>query len=274
MKNKELIKSSLHKLVEDNIPFSVLYKILQGECTDIYTNHQSFIICYSCYPYPIWVWCKDINNKSDVEIIAKYLKENYLTKGKYNIILSHDLLESLQELDDTYKNLSLKMELLSYKLEELNQIDRLAKGKMRVATIEDLAIMAEIKKAAYFEMEGFEFSLEECKNKALEQINKGDLYVWVDQNDEIRAVASKRVDGKYASVGSVYTFPKYRRNGYATAIVHALSKRLLEDHLTPILYTDGGYAASNECYKKIGFKLVGRLSNVENNIESLKPISD
>ncbi len=265
MENKEQLKTSLHKLIEDNITYSVLSKILQGKCTDIYTNNQSFIICYSSYPYPIWVWCKDINNGEDISSIAKYLKESYLTKGKYNIILRSDLLEKLKETDPIYHNLSLKMEVLSYKLDELNKIKRFNEGMMRLASNNDLEVLAKIKKASYLEMEGFEFTLEECKNKTLEQIKNGVLYVWVNPNDEIIATASIRLDGKYASVGGVYTLPKYRRKGYATSIVYTLSNLLLKQNLTPILYTEGGYIASNECYKKIGYKLVGRLLKLENN---------
>jgi len=36
----------------------------------------------------------------------------------------------------------------------------------------------------------------------------------------------------------------------------------LDDGLIPILYTNGDYVASNDCYKKIGYVQVGKLVDV------------
>ena len=38
-----------------------------------------------------------------------------------------------------------------------------------------------------------------------------------------------------------------------------MTKRLLEKGFRVMLYTDAGYEASNECYRKIGYVLRGRL---------------
>ena len=116
----------------------------------------------------------------------------------------------------------------------------------------------------FFEMEGFNFDLEECKNRVMRHIENQTLFTLKNENDEILAITSKSDDGVYAKISSVYTVPKYRRRGYAINLVHYVTELLLEQNLIPILYTNGGYVASNECYKKIGYYQVGRLCNVEN----------
>lgn len=254
----------LLNLIDDSITYAVLKKILQGNCTDIYTNYESFIICYSNYPYPIWVWCKDLSNKNDILLISNILKSSYISKGKYNFIMSEELLSKLKDIDNSFNELNHKMDLLSYKLTNINLITNKCDGFMRKASREDVDYLAEINKNAHYEMEKFTFSLEECKNKVIELINNDNLYVWVNKNREIVATINKSVNGNYAKIGLVYTVPKHRRKGYAINIVYSMSKELLDSNLIPILYTDGGYQASNECYKKVGYIQVGKLINVGN----------
>lgn len=262
--NKNQSNSQLIDIIDDSITYSVLKKILQSNCTDIYTNNESFIVCYSNYPYPIWVWCKDVANKDDVILISNILKNNYISKGKYNFIMNEELLNKLIDIDNSFKGLNHKMDLLSYKLIEINNITNKCDGFMRKASIEDVDYLAKINKDAHYEMEKFTFSLEECKNKVIELINNDNLYVWCNKDNEIVATINKSIDGNYVKIGLVYTVPKHRRKGYAINIVYSVSKELLKSGLIPILYTDGGYEASNECYKKVGYKQVGKLVNVGN----------
>ena len=260
--NSDIISA---KLVEDDITYSVLNKILQFNCKDIYTNRNSVIICYSNPPYPIWVWCKDVNNSVDVKSIAYCLKYNYLLKGKYNIILIEELLIKLIEMDNLFETLRTKMELFSYQLNKINEINYPIDGYIRLANYDDLDVLTTITKDSYYEMEGFNFTLEESKNKVINLIEQSSLYVWVNKENEIVSTVSASSSNRYAKIASVYTLPKYRRKGYAINLVYSITKSLLADNLIPTLYTDGSYLASNECYKKIGYEQVGKLVNVEKN---------
>ena len=59
------------------------------------------------------------------------------------------------------------------------------------------------------------------------------------------------------SVAGVYTPPALRRNGYAGAVVHAMSVQLLEEGTSyVVLYTDLGNPISNRVYARIGFEPV------------------
>ena len=49
----------------------------------------------------------------------------------------------------------------------------------------------------------------------------------------------------------------------AEADVILCNKTILDENLIPILYTNGGYSPSNECYKKIGYYQVGRIFNIQ-----------
>ena len=253
----------LSKFVEGNITYSVLHRILQNNCTDIFYNNKSVIVCYSNPPYPIWVWCKDTSEQADIASIAECIKTNYPLEENYNIIMSYDVLEQLRKYDSYFDNVTFKMELLSYQLRELNKINYLCDGKAVLAEFADLNIISSMLKDMYYEMEGLVFNIEDCKEKALNFIKLNQLYAWKNQNNEIVALTSKKIEGKYGSISSVYTIPKERRKGYAINLVYTVSRELLSDNITPILYTNGNYIASNECYRKIGFEQIGRICNIK-----------
>lgn len=59
------------------------------------------------------------------------------------------------------------------------------------------------------------------------------------------------------SVNLVYTPPAKRRRGYATALVGALSRRLLDERAAfCCLFTDLANPVSNSIYPKVGYKPV------------------
>ena len=260
---KNASNTELSRLIEGNITYSVLYRILQNDCTDIFYNGESVIVCYSNPPYPIWVWCRDASKKNDIISIANCIKTNYPLEENFNIIMGYDVLEQLKKYDSYFENVSFKMELFSYQLRVINENNYLCDGHAALAEPADLNVISYMLKDMYFEMEGLVFNIEECKEKALNLIDHSQLYVWKNKNGEIVALTSKKTEGRYGSISSVYTSPMARRKGYAINLVHKVSQELLSDNITPILYTDANYIASNDCYKKIGYEQVGRICNIK-----------
>ncbi len=253
----------LRELLKEDISFSVLYSILEYDCTDIFTNHKSVIICYSNHPFPVWVYCKDVNNKNDVSLIGNCLIEHYFNKGNFNIDLSKQLLEKLKDFNPIFFKLRIKLNLLSYKMDELLDVSHKCDGYMELANEKDLDLLSKVFKDMVYEMEGFVFTIEECKDKVLNHIKSQTLFVWRNAENKIVALTSKGTIEEYSKISSVYTLPTERRKGYAMNLVHGVSRIIIEEGLTPILYTDGSNPASNECYKKIGFKYIDRLVNID-----------
>ena len=66
----------LSKQLEGDITYSVLFRILQNDCTDIFYN-EGVIICYSNPPYPIWVW----NNRQLLLRCKKYRYNHFVKCG-------------------------------------------------------------------------------------------------------------------------------------------------------------------------------------------------
>ncbi|MCK6478865.1 MAG: GNAT family N-acetyltransferase [Planctomycetes bacterium] len=132
-----------------------------------------------------------------------------------------------------------------------------ARGGMRAAVEGDVPTAAEFLAAFHAESRPQAVS-EEPEAAARRAVAAGRLFLW---QDGARVVAQARVMGFTATgvrVGAVYTPPGDRRRGYATALVGALSARLLaEGRRFCCLFTDLANPVANSIYPKVGYRPVG-----------------
>jgi predicted GNAT family acetyltransferase len=82
------------------------------------------------------------------------------------------------------------------------------------------------------------------------------LGVW-DDGGPVPVAARSRPTPTGASINLVYTPPKNRGRGYATACVAALSRRLLDFGKTfCTLFTNLANPTSNKIYRRVGYRLI------------------
>lgn len=249
-------------LAEDAITYSVLMQILQSPCADIYTDHETLILCYSNAPYPVWVWCRNPENRDMLADAARCLKTAFPLEQGFSWNLSVRLLEKLQTYDPYFREAKPEMGLLSQRLDTILPIDRPCGGTMRLAQEADIPFLTAIWKDMAYEMEGFHFSEAQCRDKAQRLVESNKLFLWCNEAQQIVALTSRGDAPPYSKVATVYTLPEHRRKGYALNLVRRVSLYILGDGLIPILYTDAGYRPSNDCYRKIGYRVVGELVKV------------
>ncbi len=89
---------------------------------------------------------------------------------------------------------------------------------------------------------------------ARQRVRDGDFLVWARDGAPVSMAARSRLLPRGAVVGMVYTPPEQRGQGYASAVVAALSQRLLDaGREYCALYTDLANPTSNSIYQKIGY---------------------
>jgi uncharacterized protein len=90
----------------------------------------------------------------------------------------------------------------------------------------------------------------------VKRIAEGSLYVWDDGG--LAAMAGKSRPTRFGcAVGLVYTPPERRKQGYASALVAALSQALLDEGFQYCsLFTDLANPTSNHIYQIIGYQPV------------------
>ncbi len=87
-----------------------------------------------------------------------------------------------------------------------------------------------------------------------EKVDYEQLYVW--ENGQVTSMAAwARATSRGVTINLVYTPSEFRRNGYATACVAALTQQLLDQgHACCFLHADRQNPTSNAIYQKIGYR--------------------
>jgi predicted GNAT family acetyltransferase len=143
---------------------------------------------------------------------------------------------------------------------QLETVQPLAKvnGHLRVGTSAERELLktwcqAFIKEALN------EVEKQDAESIAARLLRQGGLYLWQDQIP-VSMANSTGPTPNGIRINLVYTPPEYRRKGYATACVAALSRSLLEQgRKYCFLFTDLANPTSNHIYQKIGYQPVGDL---------------
>ena len=93
-------------------------------------------------------------------------------------------------------------------------------------------------------------------------IREGRLFLWKDNAPRSMA-ARTRPTQNGECISAVYTPPEYRGHGYASAVVAALSQRILDDGKAfCTLFTDLANPTSNHIYRAIGYAPVADLVEI------------
>ena len=142
----------------------------------------------------------------------------------------------------------------AYKLTSVDPLPSTS-GTLRVATLRDLDLVAEW--ISEFEAEALAaVAPQSTKASAERRIAAGEIHLWCDPEPRTMA-ASARPTRRAIAVNGVYTPPQWRRRGYATACVAALSGGLLTRGFEfCVLYTDLANPTSNAIYTRIGYRPV------------------
>jgi predicted GNAT family acetyltransferase len=83
------------------------------------------------------------------------------------------------------------------------------------------------------------------------------LYFWEVEGQVVSMAGTSGPTPNGLRIGAVYTPPEQRRRGYASALVAALSQRILDGgRRFAFLFTDAANPTSNHIYQAIGYEYV------------------
>jgi len=247
----------LDMLKGDELTFSVLMTTVNTGVECVFTDHKSIIISYSCAPYPVWVWCRsDIDDKS-ISKIAACLKGAFPLDQGFEYNLSCDLFERLRRSDPAFADMKIKLDMIIMQCTQMRYApDGKTKGHRRLAAEWDFDFLVQCGLDFELEAEGKEITVQIAEQRARKAIDNGRFWIWEDGDGYPVATASCDDLGR---IGSVYTLPAHRRNGYAYHLVGQLVESALQRGIQPFLYANGNYPNSCGCYRKIGFEQIGRI---------------
>jgi len=151
--------------------------------------------------------------------------------------------------DDACK---LKMSMIIMKLDKLTDVKK-APGFCRVLTESDLSYTPSWEHAFCVDCDLPTYTYADNYERIKSRIGKDTHYIWENGEPVAQAVFGRETPNG-AAVNWVYTPPRFRGQGYATAVVAEVSKMLLErGKKFCFLFADGANPASCAVYHKIGY---------------------
>ena len=130
-----------------------------------------------------------------------------------------------------------------------------AEGHARLAAEADLSDVTRMI-GGFGDAIGARITVEEEERWARDRIGLARLWVW-EHDGRVVSMAGHNGDVFGVSrIGSVYTPPEVRGNGYAGALTAALTRHLLDEGHQPCLFTDLANPTSNKLYTQIGYRKV------------------
>jgi predicted GNAT family acetyltransferase len=128
-------------------------------------------------------------------------------------------------------------------------------GRLRLATEEDLDLVAEWRYGFHHEIFGRTDKVQ-ARQSAQVRVQAGDIFLWED-GQAVSMAMKNRPTRHGISVSLVYTPPELRGRGYATACVGELSRLLLDAGWAfCALFADLANPTSNWIYERIGYRPV------------------
>ncbi|MBR5345969.1 MAG: GNAT family N-acetyltransferase [Clostridia bacterium] len=250
-------------LNQDHYTFEVLTRILKGECELIRSNHENLLLCHSESHYPVWIWTPD-NATDEVKRTAWELACALRPLGTgYRYNLKYELAEYfIEKAASAGIGAGISMNLFVYDCPSAIPPDPVSDGGLYCCTTDDEEEAAAMIPHFYTEIGEEAPSYEKCLEKVRGYIAGKGFFFWKNKNGKTVACCSYKLNGRFASIGSVYTFPDERRKHYAQNLVYQVTRKVSEMGYIPMLYTDADYQASNACYEKIGYILRGKLCTV------------
>lgn len=256
-KNNKVFNSEA--FLNDKYLFNIIFLNLDNPNLLMLSDEENYIICRGDKSLPTWIWTKDNITSEKLEEVVSILKEyiydknlRFTSKKKFYDYLKN---KDYPYLDEYY----FEMGVLTTK--DLNYPKK-CDGNLFKATLEDIEILSNHWYNSANEMvDTKSISLEKAKIEVLEMYNDHDLYCWKNKNNEIVSMLEYEIYYGQAKITHVYTPIHERNKGYAANIVYEISKKLLNQNIIPVLYTNYNYSPSNKAYFNIGYKNIGYLIN-------------
>ena len=249
---------------EEKDKFYLLSAIATAENPLLISDKETYIMGRSDIGFPTWIWSKNNLPIEKVFEIMEALQE-YLQDGENKFTCKKELYNLLKKEYDTENYF--EMGYLSCK-EAIKPLKR--KGIFVRPNYGDKVTLAEYWRDNVKEMYGKQIPQKEALEEVERWFDEKKFFVLKDSRGEIVSMAGYSIIDQSAKITHVYTPKNERGKGYCQYLIYSLSKKLLEEGYTPLLYTDYHYKASNEAYKRVGFQDEGILINFSINREKKK----
>lgn len=245
--------------VDEEVRYHVMHRISEDDKSLLMrTEDSSIIAARTDIGYPLWLYVKENYEKTTLNQMLTEIQKLAKDCKKFEFVYNPELhSEMVSQLGNNY---SCYMEMEAFDCKTVVHPGH-QHGQISLSTLEDHAIIAEFCKGFIFWGFGAEVTLESQLDGAKRLIESGNLYT-LKVNDKVVSMANiAHRSPRHARINYVYTPPSLRGNGYASELVADLSALILNEGLTPVLFTDLKNKTSNKIYQNVGYQPRGKMTH-------------
>ncbi|MBD2243604.1 GNAT family N-acetyltransferase [Nostoc sp. FACHB-888] len=245
----------LQHQVENNLLLSILHTLLHNPeryvgkpyLAIVQTNGEILAVAIRTPPQKLIL--SKAQNMDTLRLIAQDLRQEQLP-GIMGLAKEVEIFsQTWQTLTGQFYQRSVVMKI--YQLTAVQRVST-ARGYLRLATESDRSLLVEWLAAFFSEID--EAVSEDVEHQVDNRLKQQNTYFWVD-NTPVSIASSKQVLPTIGRINLAYTPPEYRRKGYATACVAALSQKLLDQGCHHcFLIADLANPTANHIYQAIGYR--------------------
>jgi len=248
----------------DRYTFAVMRNILGGMFGDagkIVTDGSAVLLCYTCPPFPGWVWTKQAAPQEELARAWAVIRQELPPEAGYRINMRPEMAAYIMSTPEGGA-LRVDTRLNAYGCETLVPPTRAAQGDTYAVAMDALDLAAGWSQALSEEENLDLRPMEAHRREMAEFIDRKRLFMWKNPEGEPVAMCTVSENDDLAYVGNVYTAPAHRRHGYAANLVYRVTRILLRQGKRPALYVNAENAPAAACYEKLGYVQQGSIVTV------------
>lgn len=255
---------------QNNLPLGIISNLVGGEFREqppylaaVEVSGEIQFVVLRTPPFPaLFSHADPVPGDDIIQLVVDDLWDVF-GKNLSGVTANKPLAEVLQQswVERSGLNSALDMAMRIYKLEAVRTPQGVP-GRLQIPHPEDRDLLEEWYAGFHREALGEEQSPEKIRKQVANFLTSDPgqrgLRVW-KVNDQLVSMAGYSGPTPHGMrVGAVYTPPRHRKKGYASACVAALSQELLDgDFSFCFLFTDLQNPTSNQIYQEIGYRPVG-----------------
>lgn len=243
----------------DKIAYNLFSLIRSDRSSFIVTDDKHYIYAQNSRRAPHWLFIKEQPDEQAFEeivaLIAGMMKLNPLLKVNGDAAYVQPIMDVIAERYGV--NCSAELTMKVFSCDDVHLVESV--GRMISPKEEHRQILTAYVNEMSHDRKGFFMPNEDTSKFVSALINSGSLFLWENEKIVSMAQIAHKTD-KYARINTVFTDSLSRGNGYTRMLIGQITKNILDEGLTPVIYADIDDSEVIDAYTAIGYKSYGTIT--------------
>jgi uncharacterized protein len=247
---------------QEEVAYNLLHCIADGETAIRLKSIDGLLMMAQTNGFNGWLWiAKDLSDEEKrerIEALVQHLQGSSLPGISGDPEIAKLFAQSYAARNSLRHETVMIME--AYECISVNKPPK-TNGVVKKADLEHVMIVADLMARMAEESFGVPILVDSQRPEAERVIEAGHCFLWIIEEEPVSLANIAHLSPRHGRINAVYTPPKHRKKGYASAVVAEASSHLLAEGINPMLYADISNPNSNGVYRSLGFQERGKIAD-------------